>query len=215
MVYLPEHFAVDDLEAMRELIHAFPLGMLITLGREGLTANHVPFIYEAATDSAGERLIAHVARNNAVWRDHDPARGALVVFQSIDAYITPTWYETKRTTHEVVPTWNYAVVHVSGPLVIHDDVRWIRGQAGKLTKMMEANRETPWKMADAPREYTEQMLESIVGIEIPIEKMTGKFKASQNRPDADAKGAADGLRAERGAGAAKMADLIERMRPGS
>lgn len=213
MVYLPAHFAVENPEAMRELIHAFPLGMLMTVGSEGLTANHVPFIYEAATESTGERLIAHVARNNAVWHDHEPEHGALVVFQSVDAYITPTWYETKRTTHEVVPTWNYAVVHVSGPLLIHDDVRWIRGQAGKLTKMMEANREIPWKMADAPREYTEQMLQSIVGIEILIERMTGKFKASQNRPDADAEGAMGGLRAEGGASAAKMADLIERMRP--
>ncbi len=129
-----------------------------------------------------------------------------------NAYITPTWYETKRTTHEVVPTWNYAVVHVSGPLVIHDDVKWIRGQAGKLTRMMEAHRDNPWKMADAPREYTEQMLQSIVGIEIPIQTMTGKFKASQNRPDADAAGAAAGLRESGSASEIAMAELIERSR---
>ncbi len=214
MVYLPEHFAVSDRELMLDLIRDVPLGMLITVGSQGLTANHIPFIHEPESPEkeTPERLIAHVARNNPVWRDHDASFGALVVFQSIDAYITPTWYETKRTTHEVVPTWNYAVVHVSGPLIVHDDLKWLRGQAGKLTRKMEVDRETPWKMSDAPRAFTEGMLQSIVGIEIPVEKITGKFKASQNRPDADASGAAEGLRQSGGAAERAMADLIERVR---
>ncbi|MBX3069002.1 MAG: FMN-binding negative transcriptional regulator [Thermomicrobiales bacterium] len=214
MVYLPAHFEVTDKTLMHDLIRAVPLGMLVTVGSEGITANHVPFLLEPgdAQQETPDRLIGHVARNNAVWHDFDAGLGALVVFQSIDAYITPTWYETKRTTHEVVPTWNYAVVHVAGPLVIHDDVKWIRGQAGKLTRMMEANRDDPWKMADAPREYTEQMLQSIVGIEIPVRTMTGKFKASQNRPDADAEGAAAGLRESGDLADTLMAELIERSR---
>jgi len=214
VVYLPTHFEVTDTALMHDLIREVPLGMLVTVGSEGITGNHVPFVLEIGDAERGtpDRLIGHVARNNAVWRDFDAAFEALVVFQSLDAYITPTWYETKRTTHEVVPTWNYAVVHVSGPLLIHDDVRWIRGQAGKLTKMMETGREEPWKMADAPREYTEQMLQSIVGIEIPVRKMTGKLKASQNRPDADAEGAAAGLRESGNPADSLMADLIERSR---
>lgn len=215
MVYLPEHYSVSDRAAMLELIRDVPLGMLVTVGSQGLEANHIPFVHEPENPGKGtpERLIAHVARNNPLWRGHDRSFAALVVFQSIDAYISPTWYETKRTTHEVVPTWNYAVVHVSGPLIVHDDVKWLRGQAGKLTRKMEAERETPWKMSDAPRAFTDEMLQLIVGIEIPVEKMTGKFKASQNRPDADAAGAAAGLRQTGGAAERAMADLIERVRP--
>lgn len=214
MVYLPEHFEVVDRELLLGVIRDFPLGMLITVEGEGLSANHIPCLFEEGSAEAGtsDRLIAHVARNNPVWWEHDPAYGALVVFQSVDAYITPTWYETKRTTQEVVPTWNYAVVHISGPLMIHDDVKWLRGQAGKLTRTMETGRENPWKMSDAPREYSEELLRSIVGIEIPVERMTGKFKASQNRADADAAGAAAGLRESGGASEMLMADLIERCR---
>lgn len=214
MVYLPAHFEITEKTLLLDLIRDFPLGTLITVGSTGISANHIPCLHEAdpaQPESAG-RLLAHVARNNRLWQDHDPAFGALVVFQSIDAYITPSWYETKRTTHEVVPTWNYAVVHVEGPIVVHDDMKWLRGQAGKLTRRMETDRETPWKMADAPSEYTEQMLQSIVGIEIPIRRITGKFKASQNRSDADAAGAAAGLRQSGDVRDAAMAALIERCR---
>jgi transcriptional regulator len=114
---------------------------------------------------------------------------SLVVFQSVEAYITPNWYATKRETHEVVPTWNYAVVHAYGRIIVHDDVKWVRGQAGMLTKQQEASQSTPWKMADAPPAYTAANLEQIVGIEIPIARLVGKFKASQNRRDVDRAGA--------------------------
>lgn len=158
------------------------------------------------------RLLLHVARNNPVWRDFDPEVAALVIFQSGDRYITPNWYASKKTTHEVVPTWNYALAQVRGELIVHDDVTWIRGQAGKLTKMMEADEPVPWKMADAPRAYVEGLLEDIVGIEIPIRSLIGKVKASQNRLPEDADGAVAGLR-NRGSDAdLAMADLIERAR---
>jgi transcriptional regulator len=153
-----------------------------------------------------------VARNNPVWRDFDPDTQALVVFQSVDRYITPNWYASKQTTHEVVPTWNYAMVQVRGEPIVHDDEKWVRGQAGKLTRMMEASEPVPWKMADAPRAYTDGMLENIVGIEIPIRSLVGKLKASQNRLPEDAAGAVAGLR-ERGSDADRaMAELIERAR---
>lgn len=213
MVYLPPHFEVTDRETLVEVIRQSPLGILITLGSEGLAANHIPFIYEPDRSAATPgTLIAHVARGNRLWYDHDATRGALVVFQTAEAYIRPGWYATKQLTHEVVPTWNYAVVHVSGPLVIHDDPRWVRGAAGKLTRQMEAGRPESWKMADAPRPYTEARLQDIVGVEIPIHRMIGKLKASQNRSPADIEGAIEGLRGSNDDGDLRMAGIMDRAR---
>lgn len=208
MVYLPEHFAETDTAMMHRLIRSFPLGTLITLGTEGLVANHIPFVLDARASEYG-RLLGHVARNNLVWCDHDPDEDALIVFQSIEAYITPNWYATKRETHEVVPTWNYAVVHAYGRIIVHDDVKWLRGQAGMLTKRMEAGQPTPWKMADAPQPFIAANLEQIVGIEIPVSRLIGKVKASQNRSDADAAGAIAGLRATEEPGNHAMADQMD------
>jgi transcriptional regulator len=213
VVYLPEHFAETNVEVMHGLIREFPLGTLITLGSKGLTANHIPFILDtgAGTGSHG-RLLAHVARNNPVWRDHDPEVGALVVFQSADAYVSPNWYVTKRETGEVVPTWNYLVVHAYGSIVMHDDARWIRGQAGMLTKQQEASQPSPWKMADAPPAYTAANLAQIVGLEIPIDRLVGKSKASQNRRDVDRDSAIAGLRQTGDPGDAAMAEQMDAIR---
>lgn len=211
MVYLPSHFTESDPDAIYELIEANPLGMLITMGSHGITANPIPCVLDRDWGEQG-RLLLHVARNNPVWCDFDPGVQALVVFQSVDRYITPNWYASKQTTHEVVPTWNYAMVQVRGELIVHDDEKWVRGQAGKLTKMAEAAEPVPWKMADAPREYTEGMLANIVGIEIPIRSLVGKVKASQNRTEEDAAGAVDGLRSRGSEADLAMADLIERAR---
>ncbi|MEZ4529514.1 MAG: FMN-binding negative transcriptional regulator [Thermomicrobiales bacterium] len=212
MVYLPPHFIESDSSAIYGLIEANPLGMLITMGSQGITANPIPCVLDRDWGEQG-RLLLHVARNNPVWRDVDPGLEALVVFQSVDRYITPNWYPSKQTTHEVVPTWNYAMAQVRGELIVHDDERWVRGQAGKLTKMMEASEPVPWKMADAPRKYTEDMLANIVGIEIPIRSLIGKTKASQNRLPEDAAGAVAGLRARGSDADLAMAALIERSRP--
>jgi transcriptional regulator len=211
MVYLPPHFAEVEPAVLHAVIAAAPLGTLVTVGADGLAANHIPFVFDPRSGPRG-RLLAHVARNNPVWHDHDPERDALVVFQAADAYISPNWYETKRTTHEVVPTWNYAVVHAYGRIIVHDDVKWIRGQAGMLTKRMEASQPVPWKMADAPQDFTAANLEQIVGIEIPVSRMIGKLKASQNRSDADAEGAIAGLRATADTGSHAMANLMEETR---
>lgn len=213
MVYLPPHFAETDREALFELVEARPLGLLITTCSTGVTANPIPCVLDRASGEHG-RLLLHVARNNPVWRDHDPKADALVVFQSVERYITPNWYATKQTSHEVVPTWNYAMVQVRGPLIVHDDVKWIRGQAGKLTKTMEASEPAPWKMADAPRDYLETMLANIVGIEIPIRSIVGKVKASQNRTDEDAAGVVAGLRGRGSEEDLAMAELVERARSG-
>jgi len=207
-MYLPAHFEETRIEVLDELIARHPLGALVTLGSDGLTANHIPFLLNASDGPHGT-LIGHVARNNMLWLDHDNSVEALVIFQGASAYISPNWYETKQITHEVVPTYNYAVVHVHGPLIIHDDPKWLRGVVGKLTKAMEASQAAPWKMADAPSGFINQQLENIVGIEIPISRLIGKWKTSQNRPVDDRVGAADGLRASGDPDHAAMAELIE------
>lgn len=192
-MYLPTHFAEERPEVIRAFMREQPLGLVIASGKAGLTADPIPFVFD---ERAGEHgtLLGHVARNNPLWQNHDDGQDVLVVFQGSSAYITPTWYETKRITHEVVPTYNYLMVQVRGSMNIHNDFKWVRRQAGLLTNEMESGRETPWKMGDAPQEYLTGMLSSIVGIEIPVRTMTGKWKLGQNRVEADRLGAIAGLR---------------------
>ncbi|MGC4107510.1 MAG: FMN-binding negative transcriptional regulator [Thermomicrobiales bacterium] len=211
-MYLPDHFREDDPSRLHALIERNPLGTLITLDGDEIVANHIPFILDARGDGP-TRLLGHVARANALWHAHPADRDVLVVFQEADAYITPNWYATKQETHEVVPTWNYAVAHVGGPLIVHDDPKWLRGQAGMLTKAMERRRDSDWKMADAPQEYLAGMLNQIVGIEIPIARLVGKLKASQNRGDADRAGAIEGLEATGDASDAAMAAVMRESDP--
>jgi transcriptional regulator len=215
-MYLPPHFAETRTELLHGLIAAHPLGALVTLGPDGLTADHIPFILDP---SAGEHgtLIGHVARANPAWQVIDAQGGypeeVLVIFQGPTAYISPNWYPTKQITHEVVPTYNYAVVHVHGTPLIHHDPKHLRAFVGRLTKIMEFSQPTPWKMGDSPQAFLNGRLEHIVGIEIPIARIFGKWKTSQNRPAADRTGAASGLRATGDPNAAIMADLIETMDP--
>jgi transcriptional regulator len=210
-VYLPAHFEETSVEVMHRLIAEHPLATVVTVGPDGLEANHVPLLLDTRAGEHGA-LFGHVARRNDLWRAHPSDVEALVIFQGPAAYITPNWYATKRETHEVVPTYNYAVVHAHGPLIVHEDPKWLRGAVGKLTKAMEAAQPVPWKMADTPAPFIAGQLEGIVGIEIPVRRLVGKWKASQNRPLADRAGVADGLR-ERGEGDdAAMAELVaERM----
>lgn len=208
MVYLPEHFAETDTAMMHRLIRSFPLGTLITLGTEGLVANHIPFVLDARASEYG-RLLGHVARNNLVWCDHDPDEDALIVFQSIEAYITPNWYATKRETHEVVPTWNYAVVHACGTPRFIEDPAWLMAHLERLTNRHEAERPLPWKVSDAPADYVAGLMKGIVGFELPIARLSGKWKVSQNRSTADRNGVSAGLRAAADPASAAMADLVE------
>ena len=208
-MYLPDHFVEDRPDRLHALIRDQPLGTLVTCGTDGLTANQIPFILDPDAGEYGS-LQGHVARNNPVWRDELLVPGVLVIFQGPAAYISPNWYPGKREHHRQVPTWNYLTVHAHGPLVIHDDVRWLRAQAGRLTRTMERERPVPWKMADAPRDYIEELLGQIVGIEIPIARLTGKAKLNQNKSDEDRAGAAAGLREAGGEERTAMAALIER-----
>ena len=183
-MYVPPHFEVSNPEVLHDLIVHHPLGVLITQGESGLNANHIPFELEPSASTHGI-LRAHVARNNPVWQLSTNGDEVLVVFQADDAYISPNWYPSKHETHQQVPTWNYRVVHAYGKITIYDNEKYVRALVGRLTKKHEANQPKPWKMSDAPRDYMEMMVKSIVGIEIEITRLIGKFKLSQNRENRD------------------------------
>lgn len=198
-MYVPSQFEEKRIDMLHQLIRDHSLGTLVTLASEGLNANHVPFELDPDPDApnAGPfgTLRAHVARSNPVWRDFSEEVDALVVFQDAQAYISPSWYATKQEDGKVVPTYNYMVVHASGPLQVIDDPVWIRGLLERLSERHESGRTQPWKVSDAPGDYIDKLLSAIVGIEIPIAKLVGKWKVSQNQPRANRDGVVKGLQA--------------------
>jgi transcriptional regulator len=191
---------------MHQLMETNPFATLITLGAEGFRANHIPMELDKEPSPFGS-LRGHVARANSVWREVSPEAEALVIFQGPNAYISPSWYPSKMENGTVVPTWNYIVVHAHGRISVVDDAQWIERHIESLVQQQEAAFAHPWALADAPRDYTEKMLRGVVGIELVIGKLVGKWKASQNRRDADRAGVASGLRA---VGASSMAEFVER-----
>lgn len=193
-MYIPASFREDRLEAMHALMRARPLAMLIVQGRDGLQAAPVPFMLYADEGGHGT-LRAHVARANPLWRELDGADECLVVFQGAEGYVTPSWYASKATTHKVVPTWNYATVQARGRAAAIDDAAWLRRQLDDLTRCHEGVRPRPWVPDDAPADYLAAQMKAIVGIEISIARIEGKWKMSQNREIADRAGVVDGLRA--------------------
>lgn len=212
-MYVPSHFEETRIEVLHQLVHEHSLGALVTLGSDGLDANHIPFELDADPAPLGT-LRAHVARGNPVWRDFSKDIDALVVFQGPQAYITPSWYQTKRETGKVVPTYNYIVVHAHGPMRVVEDPGWLRALVERLTNRYEAARPVPWKVADAPDVFVEKQLHAIVGLEIPIKRLVGKWKVSQNRPEADREAVVQGLREMGDANALAMANWVERCRNG-
>jgi transcriptional regulator len=196
-MYQPPHFREDRIEVQHDLIRSHPLGLLITAGPSGLMANPIPFILDAAASERGT-LRAHLARANPQWQDLAAVEECLVVFQGPQAYVTPSWYATKQETGKVVPTWNYATVHAWGRPQLMDDPIWLREQIDGLTAQKEGARALPWQVADAPEAFVAAQLKGIVGIEVPIARIEGKWKVSQNRPEADRAGVFHGLRAEGG-----------------
>lgn len=193
-MYLPAHFNESRTEILHACIAQHPFGMLVTHGRSGLDANHLPFALAAGEGELGV-LHAHVARANPVWQDVANSDEVLVVFRAGDAYISPSWYPSKHEFHKQVPTWNYIVVHAYGRITVHDDERYVRGVVGRLTRTHEASQPEPWKMTDAPKDYIDTMLESIVGLQIDITRLVGKSKLGQNKEARDIRGAAEALRA--------------------
>ncbi len=196
-MYRPPHFREDDPKTLGAFIDAHPLAALIAATPTGLLANHIPLL--RLQNSDGHTVFhGHVARANDFWRT-TPAHSVVVaIFGGPDRYISPTWYPTMAETGEVVPTWNYAVVHAHGRIRFIEDLTWLRALVEALTDRHESGQAAPWRVADAPRDYLERMLRAIVGFEIAVERLEGKFKASQNRTERERDGvnaafAADGV----------------------
>ncbi|MDF2117036.1 FMN-binding negative transcriptional regulator [Roseiarcaceae bacterium H3SJ34-1] len=182
-MYQPEHFKVGEADAVRAFIRAHPLGMLITGGGGGLSANPLPMLLDTTPD--GDVLRTHMARANEQWRDIGDGASVMVLFQGAEHYISPGWYATKIETGQVVPTWNYLVAEVHGVAKVMDDPAWIRRQVADLTASQERARPVPWAPDDAPAKFIDAQLRAIVGISIEVTAMAGKFKLSQNRPERD------------------------------
>ncbi|RJF88451.1 FMN-binding negative transcriptional regulator [Oleomonas cavernae] len=204
-MYQPAHHREDRLAVQHALIGSHPLGLLVTAGPGGLMANPIPFLVDPGRSPLGT-LRAHCARANPQWRELDKVDECLVAFQGPQAYVSPSWYATKAETGKVVPTWNYITVQVRGRPRLVDDPVWLRQQIGDLTRSQETGRPDPWAVEDAPAEYLATMIRGIVGMEIPIARIEGKWKVSQNRTAEDRAGVAAGLRADDAAAA--MADLV-------
>ena len=194
-MYLPDHFEETRVEELHRVITEYPLGVLVLQGPNGLDANHLPFVLNPNAGARGH-LLAHVARANPLWQEAKDGDDALVIFCAAHAYISPNWYPSKHEFHRQVPTWNYQAVHVHGTITIRDDERFVRGVVARLTRVNEARTgsDRPWKMTDSSKEYIDQMLTAIVGIEIAITKLIGKWKLSQNREERDRVSAAEELR---------------------
>ena len=208
-MYQPPHFREDDLGVQHALIRAHPLGLLITAGASGPMANPLPFLLEAAPGKGV--LKAHMAKANQQWREIADGAPALVVFQGVESYVTPSWYATKQETGKVVPTWNYAIVQVRGPARIVDDAQWLRSQIEALTGEHEHGRPAPWAVGDAPEPFVAAQIKGIIGVEIEIADIDGKWKVSQNRPAADVSGVVSGLRQDgQPHRSDEMADLVGR-----
>ncbi|MEO7145132.1 MAG: FMN-binding negative transcriptional regulator [Bryobacteraceae bacterium] len=193
-MYIPPHFGEDRVDVLHQLMKRHGFATLVTLGADGLIANHLPMILDAAPAPFGI-LRGHIARANPQWRETLAYVEALAIFQGPHAYITPNWYPTRQETQRVVPTWNYAVVHAHGPLRTFDDPRLLEQHLRTLTDRHEAGFPAPWRVDDVPEDFFQGMLKSIVGIEIPITRLEGKWKMSQNRAPADRAGVIEGLEA--------------------
>ena len=175
-MYIPKHFAEEDVAEMQALMRANPLATLVSHGPDGLNANHIPLLL------VDGKLQGHVARANPLWQAGKVGGEVLAIFHGIDSYISPSGYATKAEHGKVVPTWNYAAVHAYGELRVIDDPQWIFAQISALTAANEAALPQPWAVTDAPADYIEKMLGAIVGIEIGITRLLGKWKVSQNQP---------------------------------
>jgi transcriptional regulator len=206
MYHVPQ-FREESLAAQHALIRANPLGMLISNGPDGIIANPVPFlIYDE-----GDRgvLRCHLSRANPQWQALVSRPNALVVFQGVDRYITPSWYPSKAEHGKTVPTWNYAIVQCRGVAEVIHDTGWLHANVSALSDAHEAGRPAPWAVTDAPPSYIAGQLKGIVGIEIPVTAIDGKFKASQNRPEPDRAGVASGLMTEGTEAALAMRELVK------
>lgn len=202
-MYSPPQFVEPDETVLRALIEAHPLGLLISTSGSDALANPVPFL--VSHKDGITTLRAHLSKANPQWQHIRDAASVLVVFQGADSYVTPSWYASKAEHGKVVPTWNYAMVQARGSATVHEGADWLGPQVEALTTRHEAGQQTPWKVEDAPDRFVAAQLRGIVGIEISVSELNGKWKVSQNRPEADRRGVHAGLRAQ---GETAMAPLV-------
>lgn len=210
-MYEPAHFKIEDREELLSIIRANALGLLISQSEDGVVANPIPFVL-GKDGAGGDVLRAHLARANPQLKAIAGRPDVLVVFQGTDHYVTPSWYAAKREHGKVVPTWNYVHVQVRGKAAIHDDPAFVRPQIEALTAAHETGRVEPWAVDDAPERFVEVQMRGIVGVEIPVEAISGKFKLSQNRSADDYMGVQAGLASENDAAGPAMAEFIRQKR---
>lgn len=203
-MYLPAHFEETRTPVMHDLLRAHPLATWVVQGSDGLVVNHIPFLIDAERGAHGT-LVGHVARANPIWKRLGPS---VAVFQGAQGYVSPNWYPSKHAHGKAVPTWNYAVVHAHGTPRAIESRDALLDIVTRLTRTHEAGQAAPWAVSDAPPDYIEQLLKAIVGIEMPIERLVGKWKVSQNRSEADRLGTEAGLRQRGDAQSLAMADWV-------
>ena len=209
-MYVPPHFLEDDKAALHRAIGETRLATLVTLGSEGMEASHVPILLDEGEGTYGT-IRGHLARANPQWRRASAETPALVMFLGPDAYVSPNWYATKRETGKVVPTWNYLAIHAYGRVEFFEDAERLRAIVTSLTQRHEGRREKPWAVSDAPEDYIQAQLRGIIGFRLPIDRLEGKWKLSQNRPEADRRGVIEGLEGE---GGALESTIAQRMKDG-
>ncbi len=204
-MYIPHDFREERIEVLHELMRSYGFATLVTLGQGSLDASHIPMLLNRTAGPYGQ-LTAHVARGNPQWKEFAEGVPALALFSGPHHYISPSWYPSTKEHGKMVPTWNYAVVHAHGRLCAVEDREWLRRHVEELVAREEARFAEPWKVADAPEKYIDAMLGGIVGLELTIDRLEGKWKLGQNRLPADREGAIAGLRS---LGAEDMAELME------
>jgi len=208
-MYSPPHFQENRPEVLHELMREHPLACLVAHTAQGLQANHIPLMFEPHSGTPGA-LQGHIARANSLWRELKDGAEVLALFQGASHYISPNWYPTKAEHGKVVPTWNYAIVHARGRIAWIHDASWLREFVSKLTDSQERQQKAPWQLTDAPPKYVDQMLGAIVGFEITITELVGKWKLSQNRSAADRAGVVAGLAELPAESSREMAALVEK-----
>jgi transcriptional regulator len=213
-VYTPPSFAEDRLEILFDFIEAHPLAALVTSGADGMLATHLPLVLDRSGGPYGT-LRGHIARANPHHRQRPPEPESLVIFTGPDAYITPAWYAAKAEHGKVVPTWNYVAVHAYGTVRYVEDRVFLGAHLQALTTRHERDREHPWAIEDAPEEYIRQLEKAIVGVEVVITRLEGKWKMSQNRPVADIDGVVQGLSSSPRPADQEVARVVEARRSGS
>ncbi len=212
-MYQPAQFQETRVEVLHALMRAHPLAALVTEGESGVEADHIPVELAPSPGPFGT-LRGHIARANPLWKTCRADRECLAIFQGPQVYITPSFYPTKRESGQVVPTWDYAVVHARGHVRFIEDAAWLHALVSRLTDAHEAALPAPWKVGDAPPAYIDKMLAAIVGFELLIDSLVGKWKVSQNRAAVDRRGVAAGLRALPDAGAHDIAGMLDEREPG-